>query len=174
MGLLAKPYLQRVSARFGADVDLENYPYNVPSVRALEAIDFHADVTFFIGENGAGKSTVLEAIALALGFNMEGGTKGVQLNTAHQAAPLHQSLKMSRSYKAPRDGYFFRAESFHNVATYMDEIVPHYLDSYGSSSRPIRRSCWPTRMRRFCSSTALASPRWPTRTPSISPSRAIS
>jgi len=131
MGLLAKPYLQRISARFGADVDLESYPYNVASVRALETIDFHADVTFFIGENGAGKSTVLEAIALALGFNMEGGTKGVQLNTAHQAAPLHQSLKMSRSYKAPRDGYFFRAESFHNVATYMDEIVPHYLDSYG-------------------------------------------
>lgn len=131
MGLLAKPYLQKVSARFGADIDLERHPYNVPAVRGMTTIDFHADVTFFIGENGAGKSTVLEAIALALGFNMEGGTKGVQLNSAQQLAPLAESLKLSRSYKAPRDGYFFRAESFHNVATYMDQVVPHYLGSYG-------------------------------------------
>ena len=131
MGLLAKPYLQSISARFGADIDLERHPYNVPAVRSLAAIDFHADVTFFIGENGAGKSTVLEAIALALGFNMEGGTKGVQLNSAQQRTPLADSLKLSRSYKAPRDGYFFRAESFHNVATYMDQVVPQYLQSYG-------------------------------------------
>lgn len=133
MGLLAKPYLQRISALFGADIDLDSHPYNVPSVRALESISFHADVTFFIGENGAGKSTVLEAIALALGFNMEGGTKGVQLNTARETAPLHRSLKLSRSYKTPRDGYFFRAESFHNVATYMDDM-PDYLESYGGGS----------------------------------------
>jgi predicted ATPase len=133
MGLLAKPYLQRISAQFGDDVDLDRHPYNVPAVRALESISFHTDVTFFIGENGAGKSTMLEAIALALGFSMEGGTKGVRLNTASEAAPLYQSLKLSRSYKAPRDGYFFRAESFHNVATYMD-TMPEYLDSYGGGS----------------------------------------
>jgi len=132
MALQAKPYLQRITALFGDGVDWERHPYTVPAVRGLESIAFHPDVTFFIGENGAGKSTLLESIALALGFSMEGGTKGVQLNTAREDAPLFESLKLSRSFRAPRDGYFFRAESFHNVATYMDEV--DYLVGYGGRS----------------------------------------
>lgn len=132
MVLAAKPYLQRITALFGADVDWDSHPYSVPAVRALESIDFHADVTFFIGENGAGKSTVLEAIALALGFSMEGGTRSVRLNSAGAVAPLHQALRLAKSYKTPKDGYFFRAESFHNIATYMDELG--YLDGYGGRS----------------------------------------
>ncbi|NVD69424.1 AAA family ATPase [Duganella sp. BJB1802] len=131
MALQAKPYLQRITALFGDGVDWERHPYTVPAVRSLESIAFHPDVTFFIGENGAGKSTLLESIALALGFSMEGGTKGVQLNTAREDAPLFESLKLSRSFRAPRDGYFFRAESFHNVATYMEEV--DYLVGYGGS-----------------------------------------
>lgn len=132
MALAAKPYLQRITALFGAEVDWDSHPYNVPAVQALESIDFHADVTFFIGENGAGKSTVLEAIALALGFSMEGGTRSVRLNSAGAAAPLHQSLRLAKSFKTPADGYFFRAESFHNVATYMDDLG--YLQGYGGRS----------------------------------------
>jgi predicted ATPase len=131
MALSAKPYLQRIMAQFGDDVDWDRHPYNVPAVRELESISFHADVTFFIGENGAGKSTMLESIALALGFSMEGGTKSVRLNTAGEAAPLYQSLRLSKSFMKPRDEYFFRAESFHNVATYMEEVG--YLDGYGGS-----------------------------------------
>ncbi|MBP1206738.1 putative ATPase [Duganella sp. 1411] len=131
MALSAKPYLQRITAQFGDGVDWDRHPYNVPAVRELESISFHADVTFFIGENGAGKSTLLESIALALGFSMEGGTKSVRLNTAGEAAPLYQSLRLSKSFMKPRDEYFFRAESFHNVATYMEEVG--YLDGYGGS-----------------------------------------
>ncbi len=122
MGLLARPYLQRITALFGDDVDWERHPYNVPAVRDLSSLDFHPDVTFFIGENGAGKSTLLEAIALALGFSIDGGSRNVSnLNTAQETAPLFQSLRLSKSFKTPRDRYFFRAESFHNVATRMDE-----------------------------------------------------
>jgi predicted ATPase len=131
MVLAAKPYLQRITAQFADDVDWDRHPYSVPSVRALESIGFHPDVTFFIGENGAGKSTLLESIALALGFSMEGGTKSVRLNSAGEAAPLHQSLRLSKSFRKPRDEYFFRAESFHNVATYMEEVG--YLGGYGGS-----------------------------------------
>lgn len=122
MALSAKPYLQRITAQFGDDVDRERHPYNVPSVRELESISFHPDVTFFIGENGAGKSTLLESIALALGFGIDGGSRNISLNTALEEAPLHRSLRLSKSFKTPRDRYFFRAESFHNVATRMDEI----------------------------------------------------
>jgi predicted ATPase len=132
VALAAKPYLQRITALFGDHIDWDTHPYNVPAVQALDAIDFHADVTFFIGENGAGKSTVLEAIALALGFSMEGGTRNVRLNSAGARSPLYQSLKLFKSYKTPGDGYFFRAESFHNIATYMDELG--YLQGYGGRS----------------------------------------
>lgn len=67
MALPVKPYLQHVSLHPEAGFDLDAYPYTIPAVRELDRIDFHPDVTFFVGENGAGKSTVLEAIALALG-----------------------------------------------------------------------------------------------------------
>jgi predicted ATPase len=122
MGLQAKPYLQRITALFGDDVDWERHPYCVPAVRNLESISFHPDVTFFIGENGAGKSTVLESIALALGFGIDGGNKNISLNTAGERTPLQNALRLSKSYKTPRDGYFFRAESFHNVSTHLDGL----------------------------------------------------
>lgn len=122
MALTAKPYLQQASLRSDAEIDFDVYPYNIPSVREMGCLQFHPDVTFFVGENGAGKSTVLEAIALALGYAPEGGTRNVQLNTVDSVSPLHQSLRLGRSFGKPRDGYFLRAESFFNVATYMDAV----------------------------------------------------
>jgi predicted ATPase len=80
-------------------------------------MNFHPDVTFFVGENGSGKSTVLEAIAVALGFGPEGGTKNVRFQTTEAVSSLHSFLRLARSYKKPADGCFLRAESFFNVAT---------------------------------------------------------
>ena len=89
-------------------------------------------MTFFVGENGSGKSTVIEGLAVALGFGAEGGTKNVQFRTAESISPLHDSLRLARGVPKPRDGYFLRAESFFNVATYMDEAG--YLAGYGGKS----------------------------------------
>ena len=127
-----RPYL--VSATFRPDVtiDHEAYPFNIPSVRDLPKIRFHPGVTFFVGENGSGKSTVLEALAVALGFGPEGGTQNVQFQTTHSVSPLHKALRLARSTPKPSDGYFLRAESFFNVATYMDEVG--YLAGYGNRS----------------------------------------
>ncbi|APV51456.1 AAA family ATPase [Betaproteobacteria bacterium GR16-43] len=132
MPLAARPYLQRVSFKPDAELDFEAYPLMIPAVREIESIEFHPDVTFFVGENGAGKSTVLEAIAVAMGFGPEGGTKNVQFRTAESTSTLHSLLRPSRSARKPKDGYFLRAESFFNVASYMDEVG--YLDSYGGKS----------------------------------------
>jgi predicted ATPase len=132
MALSANPYLQDVSLLPDVDIDFDVYPYNIPAVREIGRLTLHSDVTFFVGENGSGKSTVLEAIALALGFGPEGGTKNVQFRTTESVSPLHRSLRLARSFRKPRDGYFLRAESFFNIATYMDEVG--YLGGYGDKS----------------------------------------
>jgi len=120
----AKPYLQRIWPEFGNDVDLGEFPFNVPAVRDLQQIEFHPDVTFFVGENGSGKSTILEAIALALGFGVEGGPMSIQLlDTLGERSALARHIRTSRSFKRPKYGYFMRAESFFNVATYMDKEI---------------------------------------------------
>ncbi len=132
MPLSEKPYLQTVSLDIGNDVDTQAYPFTIPAVRDIGKLKFHQDVTFFVGENGAGKSTVLEALAVALGFSPEGGTRNVQLSTTESTSDLHHFIRLVRSFRRPKDGYFLRAESFFNVATYMDEVG--YLDGYGGKS----------------------------------------
>ena len=62
-------------------IDFSTYPWNIPAVRDIKHLRFHADVTFLVGENGSGKSTVLEAIALALGYVAEGGTRNARFQT---------------------------------------------------------------------------------------------
>lgn len=127
-----KPYLLHASFRPDIDIDYDSYPFSIPAVRELGNIDFHPNVTFFVGENGAGKSTVMEALAVGLGFGTEGGTKNVQFRTANSISPLHQNLRLAKGVPKPDDGYFLRAESFFNVATYMDETS--YLKGYGGQS----------------------------------------
>ena len=123
MAISARPYLQEISIRTDVDIDSRGYPFSIPAVKQLGHLKFHPDVTFFVGENGAGKSTILEAIAISMGFGPEGGTKNVQLlRTTDSVSLLHESLKLSKSFCKPNDGYFLRAESLFNVATYMDEI----------------------------------------------------
>lgn len=132
MSLAAKPCPQQVSIRSDAEIEFTNYPYDIPFVRELGHLKFHPDVTFFAGENGSGKSTILEGIAIALAYGPEGGTKNVQLKTTESVSPLHRALRSAHSFKKPADGYFLRAESIFNVATYMDGVG--YLGGYDNRS----------------------------------------
>jgi predicted ATPase len=121
--LTAKPYLRSVQIDPQADLDLDRYPFTIPAVRELGVLEPHPDVTFFVGENGAGKSTVLEAIAVALGLPAEGGTKNVH-RQQQEVSPLQHVLKVVKGWRWPRDSYFLRAESLFNVFTYLDELPP--------------------------------------------------
>ena len=119
--------------------NFEEYPFCIPAVRALEELAFHEAVTFFVGENGTGKSTLLEAIAVACGFCPEGGGRNFQVETRATHSPLWRYLLPLRGPLSPRDGYFLRAESFYNVATAIDELdrvpapAPFIRDAYGGS-----------------------------------------
>src|SRR5688572_8827313 len=106
MAVRNRPHLMRASFRPDAQLDFASYPFNIASVRDLPSIEFHPSVTFFVGENGSGKSTVLEALALGLGFGPEGGTKNVQFRTAESVSALHKTLRLTRGPPIPSDGYF--------------------------------------------------------------------
>jgi len=120
-------------------VDQGKYPYNLDAVRALKEIELHPNVTFLIGENGTGKSTLLEAIAVAYGFNPEGGSRNFSFHTRETHSSLAESLRLSKGVIRPKDGYFLRAESFYNVASNIDDLDqgsggPPLIDSYGGIS----------------------------------------
>ncbi len=119
-----------------------SYLHALPVVQYLcahERLAFDESVTILVGENGTGKSTLLEAIAVAYGFNPEGGSRNFNFTTNDTHSALHKSLTVvRRAY--PKDGYFLRAESLYNVATNIEELdrmpgfLPPLVDSYGGRS----------------------------------------
>ncbi|TFW27174.1 AAA family ATPase [Massilia arenosa] len=121
--ITAKPYLREVELRPDPAIDWDAYPFSIPAVRDIEQIEFHADVTLFVGENGSGKSTVLEALAVALELPAEGGSRNVNRSDQQAVSALQRALLLNRSYKRPRSMYFLRAESLFNVFTYLDSIA---------------------------------------------------
>ncbi len=115
--------------------DFDAYPFAIPAIRGLDELALHPNVTLFAGENGSGKSTLVEAIAVAAGFNPEGGSRHVRLSTRASESPLHRHLRLVRGTRRIRDGYFLRAESFFNIATYIEELPdPGRLIPYGGRS----------------------------------------
>jgi predicted ATPase len=131
---------QMISRKFVAEIELkrdevdsfERYPFSLSAVKSLGVMEFHPAVTFLVGENGSGKSTLLEAIAVACGFNAEGGSKNFNFSTRASHSELHRFLRVSRGHPRPRGGYFFRAESFFNVATEIEKLG---VEGYGD--RPL-------------------------------------
>lgn len=116
-----KPYLKEISLKRDDIEDFEVYPLSIPSIARLKNISFHPDVTFIVGENGSGKSTLIEAIALSQGLGPEGGTINMQFETHKNTSDLYKYLRVVKGFRRPYDTYFLRAESFYNVATYLDE-----------------------------------------------------
>lgn len=99
------------------------FPFHIPAVKHLlnqGSLVFHKPVTFFVGENGAGKSTLIEAIAVAMGFNAESGSKDFCFSTHRTHSVLCDYLKIIKSGFSD-DGFFLRAESFYNVASYLEQ-----------------------------------------------------
>ncbi|HEU4428999.1 MAG TPA: AAA family ATPase [Myxococcota bacterium] len=133
--LAEERFIRSLRFRHEAAPAVPSYPFSIPAVRALaEAGEIElGPVTFLVGENGTGKSTLLEAVANAAGFNPEGGSRNFHFSTRDSHSQLSQALMLIRNAERPlRDGFFFRAESFFNVATQIDQLG--VVDSYGGVS----------------------------------------
>lgn len=109
-------YLQSAHASVDAERQ-DDYPFSLPAVRALPEIEF-GQVTVFVGDNGTGKSTLVEALAVAAGFNAGGGSRNLQFETFATHSELASSLRL-RWTRRPAWGWFLRAETFYGMATHI-------------------------------------------------------
>lgn len=109
------------------------YPFNVEVIKNFEELKFNKNVTFLVGENGIGKSTFIEALAVSLGLNPEGGTQNFLYKTNDTHSILSNYLTISK-YNLPKTKFFLRAESFYNFSTEVQRLVEEddYLELYNS------------------------------------------
>jgi predicted ATPase len=135
---LKLPNLKRISLLRDGVKKWDIYPFNIPAIEHMAELNITRKVCFFVGENGSGKSTLLEAIAEHCGYGKEGGSKNISYETMENddECNLSDYLRISWSTKI-LNGYFLRAESFFNIATYLDQLQkddPRSLEAYGGKS----------------------------------------
>ena len=115
------PFIRTVELVSDRVPDVKQYPFNLPAVLHLGTLTLHPRVTFLVGENGTGKSTLIEAMAVASGLNAEGGSKNFTFSTRASHSGLHDCLKIGRP-GFPKFSFFLRAESFYNLATEVESL----------------------------------------------------
>lgn len=134
---LPAPYLKRLWLDPARAPDREAYPFCLPFLRDEFSLSFERAITIIVGENGTGKSTLLEGIAALAGYDGAGGGKGYR-TVDHSGALEVMGGELSDALRAswlPRitNGWFFRAESFFSVARYLDKAA---LESPGGGGPP--------------------------------------
>ena len=131
--------------RLEKEIPKSSYLSKLPMVvnlRKMDELKLNSKVTFLVGENGIGKSTLIEAIAVGVGFNPEGGSRNFAFSTEDSHSELFNYLTICKGIKKARDGFFLRAESFYNVASNIDQMDrdpdnkmgPSIVSSYGGIS----------------------------------------
>lgn len=125
--IIKKIYLDRDKIE-----SFDKYPFNIDVVKNFEELNFDSQVTFFIGENGIGKSTFIEAIAVALELPAEGGTENFRYETKNTTSELSKFLRIVTRSKSKMK-FFLRAESFYNFSSEVQRLVEE--DSFYSLYR---------------------------------------
>ena len=133
-GILWNPlYLPLIQIR--PELPLFEYYADLPAIQSIwieNGLIFKKPVTFLVGENGIGKSTLIEALAVAAGFNAEGGSQNFNFATNESHSTLHRYIKLTRGTRRNTDGFFLRAESFYNAASYLEELEKYDPDTFKS------------------------------------------
>jgi len=135
---LPPPFLKRLTF-IDERVKADEFPFTVPAFqRGKLALNFERPITIMVGENGTGKSTLLEGIADLCGFNLSGGNRNHVFNRDLNQPTIAHALRGSWLPKVSR-GFFMRAESFFNFGHYVDTLepeptCPNPRDPYGGKS----------------------------------------
>lgn len=132
---LPAPYLRRVWLDRSLVEDWEAYPFCLPVFRDEFDLSFDTAITIIVGENGTGKSTILEGIAALAGFNATGGRKGYQgIDDGGIEITGEELSPALRAGWLPKvsDGWFFRAETFFTVARYLDRSAVQAAEALGA------------------------------------------
>lgn len=133
------PFLSRISLP-PMDAN-DGYLQNIPAFGNGLRLALKRNVTFLVGENGSGKSTLLEGVAEQCGFSLRGGNRNHNLNTGYRFEGYESALapvvQLGWTPKKITEGFFMRAESFFNFASYIDELAadsPRIYQAYGGRS----------------------------------------
>lgn len=131
MALDSKLIIKRVYLERDNIEDYDRYPFNIEVIKNFKELSFKSQVTFLVGENGVGKSTFVEALAVSLGLPAEGGTENFRYETKNTTSELSNYLGVE-TYNRPKTKFFLRAESFYNFSTEVDN-TPGIKGYYGGS-----------------------------------------
>ncbi len=133
----SKLMIKKISLERDKIESFDEYPFNIEVVKNFDELNLDSQVTFFVGENGVGKSTFIEAIAVALGMPAEGGTENFRYETKNTTSILSDYLRISK-FNKPKTKFFLRAESFYNFSSEVERLVNengfyNLYNSYGGS-----------------------------------------
>ncbi|WP_086312924.1 hypothetical protein A5821_000492 [Enterococcus sp. 7F3_DIV0205] len=117
---MTKLYLKGM--KYEKVVNTSQFPFSLPILSDLDQLLFERPVTFLIGENGSGKSTIIETIAGLMDLNLEGGSKNNFFVSYKEQTSLVEASRPIRYPSYPKDSYFYRAESYYNLMTDIEMI----------------------------------------------------
>ena len=129
MELDSKLFIKKISLERDQIESFDKYPFNIEIIKNLDELKINKQVTFLVGENGIGKSTLIEAIAVSCGLNPEGGTQNTLFKTRDTHSKLSNYLRVS-TFNVPKTKFFLRAESFYNFSSEIQRLVEE--DYFGS------------------------------------------
>jgi predicted ATPase len=135
---LPPPFLKRLTF-IEECVKADEFPFAIPAFqRGKLELNFERPITIIVGENGTGKSTLLEGIAGQCGFNLSGGSRNHVFNRDQEQPTIARALRAAWLPKVSR-GFFLRAESFFNFGHYIDQVHKDHpghgtLEPYGGKS----------------------------------------
>ncbi len=124
-------FLQKISLKKEMVENFKRYPFNIDIIKNFDSLELSCPVTFLIGENGTGKSTFIEALAVKCGLNAEGGTQNFNFSTRETHSSLYEYLEVNHFERKCETKFFLRAESFYNLASEIDNLG---VSGYGMNS----------------------------------------
>jgi predicted ATPase len=135
-----EPFIRSLVVKRDLIDDPNAYPFSIPAIANLREMELDPQVTFLCGANASGKSTLIEAIAVACGLNPEGGSRNFAFETRGSHSQLGDLVRLVRGARRPKIDFFLRAESYFNVASEIEALDrepsfgPPIISHYGGVS----------------------------------------